>query len=368
MTRHIVFVDDQSSILSGLERMLRPMRSKWRMTFVDHPDAALRTLESEPADVVVSDMRMPDLDGAGLLAQVRERWPDTVRIVLSGYADEGAAMRSIPVAHRFLSKPCDSQTLSATIQDACDLQDRLSRPELRKLVGALGALPSAPQSFAAITEVLSRPEAHLKQVAAIIEQDPGCAAKLLQLVNSAFFGLAREVTRVDEAVAYLGVTRVRDVVLAAEVSTMFRCATPDLAGIAQEVNDRGALVALAAKPLVPPKFAHDAFIAGILHDIGRLAFATIAPNQYGAIERRRRAGEDHIALENECFGANHADVGAYVLRLWGLPFSLVDAVARHHDEIDPASGKPVTAAVAAAVARVDEAAGDQTVTPEVCRG
>ncbi|NNJ62382.1 MAG: HDOD domain-containing protein [Dactylosporangium sp.] len=338
------------------------------MTFATHPSTALEMLATDPADVVVSDMRMPDMDGAGLLQEVRTRWPDTVRIILSGYADEGAALRSVPVAHQFLAKPCDPATLMATIRDACELQDRLSRPELRRLVGGLGALPSAPQSFAAITEALAQPEVHLRQVASIIEQDPSCAAKLLQIVNSSFFGLARQVTRVDEAVAYLGVTRVRDVVLAAEVADMFHCSTPELAGIAQEVNERSGIVAAKARELVKPRHAHDAFMAGILHDIGRLALATVLPDQYGAIAREQCTGDDLVLLEQELLGASHADVGAYLLRLWGLPFTLVDAVARHHDQISSDDDSPLAIAVATAVSQLDGAADTATLTPEVHSG
>ncbi|MBN1173675.1 MAG: HDOD domain-containing protein [Micromonosporaceae bacterium] len=355
--RHVLFIDDQPGILSGLERMLCPMRSQWRMTFVCHASEAIDVLSAEPVDVIISDMRMPDVDGVALLREVRARWPETVRIILSGYADQGAALRSVPVAHQFLAKPCDPAVLSAKVQDAFDLQDRLSRPELRRLVGGLSALPSAPRSFSAITEALSEPEVSLKNVASIIERDPGCATKLLQLVNSAFFGLPRQVTRVSEAVAYLGASRVRDVVLAAEVADMFHCSTPDLAMIVQEVNEHSALVATEARQRVKPRFAHDAFTAGILHDIGRLALATIAPETYGPIERKRQAGADLVQLENAAFGANHTDVGAYLLRLWGLPLSLIDAVARHHDEetLSP-DDHPIVVAVAAAEAAAEAAA------------
>lgn len=352
--RHILFVDDQSTILCGLERMLRPMRAEWRMTFVSNPSVALGVLAEDRVDVVVSDMRMPDLDGAAFLGQVRDKWPETVRIVLSGYADEGAALRSVPVAHRFLAKPCDPDVLLATVRDACELQDRLSRPDLRQLMGSLGSLPSSPESFTAISEALTQPDVHLRKVASIIARDPGCAAKLLQLVNSAFFGLAREVTRVDEAVAYLGLSRVRDVVLIAEVASMFHSSAPGLERIAEEINDHSMAVAAIAKQLVRPACSHDAFIAGVLHDIGRLALAVTVPDQYGDLERRRRAGEDIVPLELQQFGATHADVGAYLLRLWGLPFSLVEAVARHHDHDLPSlEDKPVVFAVACAVGQVE---------------
>ena len=350
--RHVLFVDDDAAVLGGLRRMLHPMRSQWQMTFVADAGAALAALEAHPADVVVTDMRMPGCDGARLLGQIRARWPETVRLVLSGYSDEGAALRSIPVAHQFLSKPCDPVVLSATVRGACELQDRLLRPELRELVGGLGALPSAPKSFAAITEALGAPEVCLDTIASIIEQDAGCSAKLLQLVNSAFFGLARSVTQVRDAVSYLGIARVRDVVLAAEAGAVFPCSTPHLARIAQEVNDHSSLVAAAAREQTVGARCHDAFVAGMLHDIGRLALATVAGDRYSTVERRRRDGEDLSTVEVDVLGAGHAEVGAYLLQLWGLPYSLVDAVARHHDPEAAEDANALLAAVAAADARV----------------
>lgn len=352
--RHILFVDDHPTVLSGLERMLYPMRAQWRMTFVSHADAALEILADDPVDVVVADMQMPDLDGAALLREVRDRWPDTVRIILSGYADDGAALRSVSVAHQFLAKPCDPQTLAATVRDACNLRERLMRPELREMIGKVSALPSAPRLFSAITEALAQPEVHLGKVAAIIRRDPGCASKLLQLVNSSFFGVARRVTRIDEAVAYLGVTRVRDVVLAIEATSAFQSSTPALARFAQGVSDHGFSVALVARQQVKARHAHDAFMAGVLHDIGRLIFATHLPAVYDRIEQRRLAGEPLCELERQRFGTTHAEIGAYLLRLWGLPLTLIDAVARHHDAEPPdAADNPVTAALTAAVAQVE---------------
>jgi putative nucleotidyltransferase with HDIG domain len=361
--RHVLFVDDDAEVLSAMRRTLHDVRGRWQMRFVNTSAEALTALAECPADVVVTDMRMPGLDGAQLLSQIRSTWPETVRIVLSGFADDGAALRSVPVAHQFLSKPCDAATLAATLTRACELRDRLSRPDLRQLIGGLGTLPSAPRSFAAITEALGEAEVCLDTVAAVIEQDPGCAAKLLQLVNSAFFGLPRSVTQVRQAVAYLGVSRVRDVVLAAEITASFGCSAPGLAGIAETVNSHSVAVATVARQHADAAHAHDAFIAGILHDVGRLVLATVAPEQYAPIERARRAGADLTAVETELLGAGHAEVGAYLLRLWGLPFGLIDAVARHHDVLTDDEDNPLVTAVAAADALVEQDSASQAGSP-----
>lgn len=346
--RHVLFVDDEPSILSGLRRMLHSMRGRWRMTFVPSGGAALEVLESDPADVVVSDMRMPGMDGAELLAEVQRRWPGTVRMILSGFADEGAALRSVPVAHRFLNKPCDAADLARAVSSACELQDRLSRPELRTLVGGLGALPSVPTTFAAMTEALGRPDACADTVVPIIEQDTACSAKLLQLVNSAFFGLARSVTSIQDTVAYLGLIQVRNIVLTTGVTDLFRSRSPQVTRAVLQINRHSLAVAAAARATAPPGLIHDAFIAGMLHDVGELVLATVMPDRFLPIRESSPDDATQVSSELEILGATHADIGAYLLRLWGLPFPLVDAVARHHDADADHHPDPLVAVIAAA--------------------
>jgi putative nucleotidyltransferase with HDIG domain len=252
-------------------------------------------------------------------------------MILSGYADEGAALRSVPVAHRFLNKPCDAAELSAALIGACELQDRLSRPELRTLVSGLGLLPSVPTTFAAMTEALGRTDACAETVVPIVEQDPGCSAKLLQLVNSAYFGLPRKITSIHEAVSYLGLIQVRNVVLTTGIADLFRTHSAEVARATNRINRHSLAVAAAAREMAPASLANDAFVAGMLHDIGELVLATVLPEKFLEI---RKSGHDDTAwveMEQAMLGATHADVGAYLLRLWGLPFQLVDAVARHHD-------------------------------------
>jgi HD-like signal output (HDOD) protein len=301
-------------------------------------------------------MRMPGMDGAELLAAAQGQCPGAVRMILSGHADRGAALRSVGVAHRFLSKPCDAQTLLASVSDACKLHDRLDCPELRRLVGGLGGLPSPPESTASIAEALARPDVSERAVATVIEHDPSFAAKLVQLANSAFFGLARSTADVVEAVAHLGLDSIRDVVSAMEAAGLFRCDSPDAARLANEVRTRSHAIAVAARGRVPEEHAQVAFAAGLLHDIGRLAFMAIAPEQAQAVEEDERRGVDLATAEKKYFGATHAEVSGYLIRLWGLPSSLLSPVVQHHDPNSRSDCDPVVAAVARAVAEM--AAGD----------
>jgi putative nucleotidyltransferase with HDIG domain len=342
---HVLFVDDDPAVLDGLRRGLRASRGTRRMTFLPSGEAALDLLATEPVDILVTDMMMPGLDGADLLREVRSRSPQTVRIVLSGYAN---------VAHMFLSKPCAMPALTSALDTACGLSSRLSRPELRRLLGGLEALPSAPRSFTAINAALAEPAASAASVAAVIEQDAGSSAKLLQLVNSAFFGLAHRVTTVQGAVTYLGLTPVRGIVLASEVASSLGSLAPDLAVAVEAINEHSLAVAGLARTLVPPPQRLDAFVAGMLHDVGRLALAAAAPELFRQVRDEQVARSEPIdVVERQVLEATHADLGAYLLQLWGLPLALINPVARHHDEDAVDDPDPIVSAGATADRELD---------------
>src|SRR5262249_35044517 len=151
---------------------------------------ALAELKIAPVDIVISDMRMPGLDGASLLAKIKEDYPATARLILSGHAERDAILRALPVAHQFLSKPCDATVLRTAIERTCDLHRLLEDEAIRQVVGRLDRLPSVPQTYVELTEAASRPGASTSDFATIIERDPAMSAKVLQLVNSAYFGVA----------------------------------------------------------------------------------------------------------------------------------------------------------------------------------
>ena len=131
---NILFVDDESNILQGLQRMLRPMRHDWQMYFAESGADALALLAENPIDVVISDMRMPRMDGAQLLHDIRDRYPQIVRIILSGYSEKEMIVRSVHSAHQYLMKPCDPEILRETISRACALRDLLADENLRRFV------------------------------------------------------------------------------------------------------------------------------------------------------------------------------------------------------------------------------------------
>ena len=312
--------------------MLRPQRHEWEMAFAPGGEAALALMEASPFDVIVSDMRMPGMDGATLLCHVREHYPQMVRIVLSGHTELSTALRVVPVAHQFLAKPCDAEMLRVAVERACHLKALLSDDSIRRTVTALGDLPSLPRTYEALTQALADPDASLQKVAKIIEQDVGVSAKVLQLVNSAFFGIAHSMTNIQSAVSYLGINTLKNLVLSVEI---FRAFKPqrELPGFSlEELQHHAQLTAhIAARLPVPKHLADIAVVAGMLHDVGKLILAWKLSEHFEKMLAEALGAHCPVyKVEEREDGFSHAEIGAYLLGLWGLPYSVVEAVALHH--------------------------------------
>ncbi len=354
--RRILFVDDEPRILDALRRMLRPLRESWDMIFVSGGEAALQAFEVQAFDVVVSDMRMPGMDGAHLLYLIALRYPGTVRVVLSGHTEVEAAIRAVPVAHQFIMKPCEAATLQQVIDRACQLRDLLASPILREVVGGVDMLPPVPSAYAALGHELANPESAITDIAAIVERDSSLGAKVLHLANSAFFGPRRQISSALQATSLLGTRLIRNLVLSHEI---FGAGGVLLSpALDRELEQTHALwvASLAARMIGDQRVAEDAFTAGMLHDVGKLVLASRLPDGYRAnLETSRASGEPLYQVETRCHGVSHAQVGAYLLGLWGLPFPIVGAVAGHHSPtLNGALGLELTEAVHLADALVHE--------------
>lgn len=331
----ILFVDDEPNVLSGVRRMLRTYRNEWDMSFCESGQAALELLTKDPHDVVVTDMRMPGMDGAALLEKVREMLPGTVRIVLSGHSDQELTLKAVGPAHQYLSKPCDPQSLRQAIERTVGLQDRIANETVRKLVASVESIPTLPHVYHELVAELSSPTASIDQAGRIIAQDLGMSSKVLQLVNSSFFGLPVRVQDVPHAVSLLGLGAVKPLVLSSGVFRQFE--KGKLGGLSlKRLVSHSLHVAVIARDIAmhttkDHEVADDAFMAGTMHDIGRLVLAQCQPERYSELCKQAARGADLYQLEREEFGVSHAEVGGYLLGLWGLPTTIVEAVAFHHE-------------------------------------
>jgi HD-like signal output (HDOD) protein len=318
--KRILFVDDEASILTGLGRALRGLRKEWEMVFAEGGDAALKQCEAAPLDVVVSDARMPGMEGSELLGEVMRRHPDTVRFILSGQCSRDSVLKCVDVAHQFLNKPCEPDVLKSAVQRVCEMRGSFRDRPTRMALSRLQWLPSQARVYQELCSQLESGEASLESVGKILGRDVATSAKLLQLVSSGFFGTPQHVRGAGQAAGLLGLDTIR----ALARSAVFQpCSLAAWEEALRCLNEHSMAVAAAAKAIAQTitearALIGDAYVAGMLHEIAALALGewAAAPGCH-PMSPEGRVGNGPCA----------PDPGAYLVALWGLPQTIVQAVA-----------------------------------------
>lgn len=335
--KNILFVDDEVKILRGLRRMLYPLQSEWNMFFAESGQQALDCFEKHDIAVLISDMRMPHMNGFELLQVVRERYPDSIRVMLTGQPDRGLYSDAIEVSHYFLWKPAKLEDLQLLLRGFQNFDRLIHNDSLKNLIKGLSSLPTLPDLFHRLTELLDQPEVENKDIVAIISKDMAMTAQIFKLVNSVFFGISRRIDSLDEAIAYLGLDTIRNLVLIHHLFTPF--SKEDVVKFKiDKIWQHSFSTALLAKMIAstmnnetPVK--NNAYIAGLLHDIGKLVLIQHFPEQYMQIlQKAEQESVNQVIIEQEYFGTDHAAIGGFLIKLWGLPSSIAEAVAMHHNK------------------------------------
>lgn len=332
----ILFVDDEPRVLDGLRRLLRTQRRGWRLFFATSGPEALEMMARDTPDIVVSDMRMPGMDGAEFLAEVRRLYPHVVRIILSGQSDPAMVMKSVLPAHQFLAKPVEADQLLLVLKRAGALRQLLGDKRLASLVSQIDTLPVLPQLHRDLLDMLERPGASEDEISELVSRDMGMASTVLKLVNSAFFGTSHRVIKPSEAVGLLGLDVVRALVLGQNLFATFeqdRFPHFSFEGLWRHSLAVGGYARVICRhEKAGEATAESAFIAGLLHDVGKLILCTVLPREYDAVIMTVRRDNRPVAeVERELLGVSHAEVGAYLMGLWGLGEDIVAAIAGHHD-------------------------------------
>jgi HD-like signal output (HDOD) protein len=268
----------------------------------------------------------------GLLTRVAELYPRIVRIVLSGHSDEEAALKMVLVAHQFLAKPCGAETLHRVIARTLQLTRLLPDRKLQTLVGQIGALPATGSNLQQLAALIESSDASATSMAQLVNRDPAITCKLLQVASSAFFNSSASVADVETAIMRLGFRTLRNLTLmlgAAEPGQW--SAVPTVAAVQSVQTQSLAIARLAAGMTRLPEDASAAYIAGLLCGVGQLVLVVSAPERLYVTHAEAAQGgcPPHVA-ELATWGVTHAEIGGYLLGLWGLPFQIVEAVANHH--------------------------------------
>lgn len=339
----LLFVDDEPLVLDGLKRMLRSQRNEWQMDFATSGAEALAIMDGKRFDVVVSDMRMPGMDGAEFLNHVAHRFPGTVRIVLSGQAEKDRVLRLLGGCHQYLSKPCEPDILKSTVAQACRLRDRLPNDPLKQAIANVNVIASDPQLYSQLVDELLKDDPSLTQLGHIVEQDIGMTAKVMQLVSTNFFGQPRRVRSAAEAVESLGVDLMGELLHTGRAFGPFDASRVPGFDIAER-NRHAWEVGECARRIMAqesddPILLADTFLAGMLYDVGQIVLADQFPDEY--VKALHTAQEHNLPLwqaEADTFNAGHSDIGSFLMGLWGLPENIVETICQFRSPEDNASG------------------------------
>ncbi len=337
MKLRVIFVDDEPNILRGLRRMLRSMRGEWDMVFAEGGEEALDIMKGDRFDAVVTDMRMPGINGAELLHRVREEHPHAVRFVLSGQSREDVIVRSVGCAHQFLSKPCEAEVLKKYINRTCQLLSRVGNERISVAISALDFFPLMPEAYRGLIEWLDGGQGGIKEVSRLISNDFSLASKVLQLTNSAFYGGYKKASGIKNAVQIIGQDSLRKIL--DEYREDLTAIKVEKGGesLLRHILDHCRVSSILAgrimRSLSDDKGYHSsAAIAAGLHDMGIILMSQIYPQSYGKISDDLFARKASITeLEDRELGVSHTEAGAALLGLWGFDRELVEAVLYHHE-------------------------------------
>lgn len=335
MAKVILFVDDEVQILKSLKRLFRS--SGYEVYFADSGAMALNILMDHRVDLVVTDIRMPEMDGFELLKHVKKDYPLTLRVALSGFTDNRKIFSALEnnLAKLYMFKPWDNSELLATIDKIFELEDILMDQDLLDMINNLDEIPSIPFLYRDISQLVEE-DANIEQIAKKIEQDQSIASKILKVANSAFYGA--KTGSIVQAIMYIGLINVKNIVLTNSVFNNFGEKTKYHELLWKHVNLTNKIVSIIYQKCLNKRLPNVYASAGLLHDIGRIVLLRFFSDRYEEVMKRIGAGDEKTMseLETELIGFDHQQVGGYLLSWWEIPVPIVEAALYHHDPMNEA--------------------------------
>ncbi|MCD6161055.1 MAG: HDOD domain-containing protein [candidate division Zixibacteria bacterium] len=329
----ILFVDNPLMTIRNNPQTVNSLQDKWDLEIVGSGAEALKALQEHSFQVIVSEMITSDMNADQLLKEVSELYPGIVRFILSSCADKRLIMKTMEYVHQFIAKPCDPNTLRKIINNSIDMRSILKSDGIFNTISSIKSLPSPPKIFKQLAVELQSQDVSIHKVADLIKQDVSITVKLLQMINSAFFGLKAHIQNPLHAINLLGLDTVKSLVLAVGAFNQFD--DPKVPGFSIEsIYNRSVSISACARTyatILGLPHSEDALIAGMLHDVGKLVMLTHFKTAFS--ESIKLAKSNSIPLyqaQIEILDVSDAEIGAYLLSLWGLSDSILEAVALHY--------------------------------------
>lgn len=361
--QRLLFVGHDTAWFSQMQRDIQCLQPAWRCVQAATGAQAVENWSAGSFPVLILNGRMPD--APALLKTLEKEIAHSLCLICCDTQNRATATQWKGSGATLISEESDAPALVAHVRRAALLRDWMADPAIKKIVSQIRKLPAQPKLHTQVSEELQSSRGSLETIGKLISQDPVMSAKILQVVNSAFFGFGREISDTTESVIVLGVERIKALILLAAAFSQYsgaKCAGFSIEPIWSHSVQVGSFArAIALAETKSTRAAEAAFTAGLLHDIGRLVLAGNLPEMYETVMRLRASRKVTTRdAELEILGTSHAELGACLLAAWGLPLPILEAIAWHHEPARSGEkGFTLLAAVHAAnVFSQDKMAGD----------
>ncbi|MBP2666352.1 MAG: putative signal transduction protein [Firmicutes bacterium] len=331
MGKSILLVDDEKSILASLERLF--FDSDFEVSLAESGEEGLEILANQPIDIVISDMRMPVMDGHQFLRKVKERFPWTTRIILSGYASENELFETIidGSSSLYLLKPWDGAEFKDKIGRIFEAREMYRNLSILEFANKLENLSMITGVYNSVCRLIEK-DADVSAIARVIETDPTVAASVLRVVNSAFYNI--KTGSIIQAITYLGLPVVKSIVLSCNLLQTVRIQVPpfNLSRLARHATHTNMLTAAIYTKFLGRRLPDNLATAGLLHNIGFVMLLHYFPEKCKIMLQKYLQSDNSLslsALEKEEFGITHAELGGHLLDWWGLPYPIVECALFH---------------------------------------
>lgn len=327
----ILFVDDEESVLRSYKRTFRKVEHE--LLFAESGAEALTHFEDHTIDVIISDIRMPEMDGFELLTKVKSISPNTMRLVVSGYSDRECMIKSVidGLVHIYMNKPWDNTTLIAYVEQLLHFRAHVNNEELRATFDSKVKLPELSEHYNRIISQLNS-GAPLKEIAKLISESVALTASFLRIANSAFYNL--QTTDIQQALVYIGTNGIRNLLTLIEVCEIAAGVEQRLVASIQDHSIRCNQI--LDRLYVEYHHKHmpkELQTVGLLHEIGSFFCLASGNEQFNQSLSTVKNEGDLLQLEQELFGYSHDIIGGFLLEWWNMPFDLYRIIYLHHQRI-----------------------------------
>ena len=333
----LIVIDDEEAILMSIRRLFN--KDRYNMHIFTSPLRGLEFLEQNNADVIITDMHMPEMSGTELLVRAKEISPDSIKIIISGYEEKAVILDAISLglARHYIMKPWDDEQLSSIVNESMDFQQKLRQKRILEVLSSFQNLPSPPVLHTRLKEILQKDVLSQRVIAVEIEKSPALVAKLLRMANSIFYGIRKPISNIFDALTFIGTEAVLNLVLSLESFELLSAkASPEIMKLAEEIRIKSVMRAQIARKIslqweqeVNPQ---EIYVAALLLDIGLVFRFSSSPREkfQKFLSVYIKGDKSLFSVDKEIFSVTHDEVGEALLTYWNFSPRIISTVANHH--------------------------------------